>query len=157
VDADGTIRISFVIKIQNDSVNDVFPGGTYKDYFQIFLPLGSQVTSLIKDGTLVDNFDQRETEFNILGFYFELLPQKSTEIEVDYRLLQKIPKGSTTYQLVLQKQTGSQNSDLSLEISLPENVSLVGQNFSPLVKDNRIFYNTSLNADKIFLLQLENK
>ncbi len=156
-DKQGIIRNSLLIKIQNDSVNDVFPGGTYKNYFQIFLPLGSQVTSLTRDGTIVDNLDQRETEFKILGFYFELSPQKSTEIQIDYRLPQEIIKGTNIYQLVMQKQTGSSNSDLELEISLPENISLVRQNFSPLVKDNRIFYNTSLNADKIFLLQLNRK
>ncbi len=157
IDADGTVRNSFIMKIRNDSANDVFPGGTYKNYFQLFLPLGSQVSSVTKDGTLVENIDRRQTEFKILGFYFEIPPQKSSEIQVDYQLSQKIPQGQTSYQLVWQKQTGSQNSDLSLEISLPENISLTRQNFSPLVKDNRIFYNTSLNADKIFLLELSNK
>lgn len=153
----GTIRNSFIMKIQNDSASEVFPGGTYKNYFQLFLPLDSEVRSVTKDGTSVDNIDQRESEFKIIGFYFELAPQKTAEIQVDYKLSEKVPKGSSTYQLVWQKQIGSQNSDLNLEISLPENISLVRQNFSPLVKDNRIFYNTSLNADKIFLLELENK
>lgn len=157
IDSEGTITDSFVIKIQNDSANDVFPGGIYKNYFQLFLPLGSQVNRITKDGTLVENVDQRQTEFNIIGFYFELPPQKSSEIQVDYQLPQKLNKGSNTYQLVWQKQTGSQNSDLDLEMSLPENVSLLRQNFSPLVKDNRIFYNTSLDADKIFLIELFKK
>lgn len=157
IDSEGTITDSFVIKIQNDSANNVFPGGTYKNYFQLFLPLGSQVSKITKDGTLVENVDQRQTEFKIIGFYFELPPQKSLEIQVDYQLPQKLNKGSNTYQLVWQKQTGSQNSDLNLEISLPENVSLLRQNFSPLVKDNRIFYNASLDTDKIFLIELFNK
>lgn len=154
---DETISNSFVVNIQNDSANEVFPGGTYKNYFQILLPLDSIVTQVTKDGVLIEDVDQRETEFKIIGFYFELPPQKSTEIQVDYRLSQKLPKGSTTYQLVWQKQTGSQNSDLNLEISLPKSVSLIRQNFVPLVKDNRIFYNTSLDADKIFLIDLYNK
>lgn len=154
IDSEGTVTNSFVIKIQNDSANDVFPGGTYKDYFQLFLPLDSQINSITKDGTLVENVDQRQTEFKIIGFYFELPPQKSLEIQVTYQLPQKLLRGSNTYQLVWQKQTGSQNSDLDLEISLPENISLLRQNFSPLVKDSRIFYNTSLNADKIFLIEL---
>lgn len=154
---DGTISNSFVVNIQNDSANDVFPGGTYKNYFQTLLPLDSIVTQVTRDGVLVEDVDQRETEFKIIGLYFELPPQKSTEIQFDYRLSQKLPKGSTTYQLIWQKQTGSQNSDLNLEISLPENVSLIRQNFVPLVKDNRIFYNTSLDADKIFLIDLFNK
>ncbi len=157
IDSEGTVTNSFVMKIQNDSANDVFPGGTYKNYFQLFLPLGSHINNITKNGTLVENVDQRQTEFKIIGFYFELPPQESLEIEVDYQLSRKMTKGSSAYQLVWQKQTGSQNSDLDLEISLPENISLLRQNFSPLVKDNRIFYNTSLDADKIFLIELAHK
>jgi len=155
--SDGVVTNSFVMKTQNDSANEAFPGGIYKNYFQLFLPLGSEITSVTRDGTIVEPIDHRQTEFRIIGFYFELMPQKSTEIQVNYRLPQKIVQGRNIYQLVWQKQTGSQNSDLNLEISLPENASITRQNFSPLVKDSRIFYNTSLNADKIFLIEFLNK
>ncbi len=154
IDAGGAVTDSFVIKIQNDSANDIFPGGAYKNYFQLYLPVDSQIKRITRDGTQVENVDERQGEFKVIGFYFELPPQKSVEIQVDYQLPQKLSYGSNTYQLIWQKQTGSQNSDLALEITLPENISPLRQNFSPLVKDNRIFYNTSLDTDKIFLIEL---
>ncbi len=154
---DGQVSNSFILTLRNDSPNDVFPGGTYKNYFQVFLPKDVSIQQITRDQTAVERVDQRINEFTILGFYFELPPQRSTEIRIDYRLGQTLESGNGTYQLVMQKQTGSKNSDVNLEIALPENVSLVQQNFSPLVKDNRIFYNTSLNADKLFLIELTRK
>lgn len=151
---DGSISSNLYIKIKNDSPNDVFPGGRYKDYFQVFIPKGSRVSSVTKDNEPVVDFDQNEVEFTSVGFLVEIPPQKSAEIKVSYDLPDTLKKGKGVYQLIFQKQIGSPNSDFVLEISLPKNISLINQNFSPLVKDGRIFYNTSLNADKIFFLEL---
>jgi len=62
--------------------------------------------------------------------------------------------GDKLYQLVVQKQIGSSNSDLVLQFSLAKNITLTNHNFSPIVKDSEIVYNTSLSTDKIFLMEL---
>ena len=46
------------------------------------------------------------------------------------------------------------NSDFVLEFKPANNIQIVNQNFSPVVKDREIIYNTSLSTDKIFLIEL---
>ncbi len=154
IDENGNITSNLLVKLKNDSPNDVFPGGTYRNYFQVLLPKGSQIQSFKQDGAPVSGFDEGEVEFKTVGFFLQLPPKQSTEIQVTYQPPGIIKKGKNIYQLIFQKQIGSNNSDLILEVTLPNNVSLSNQNFSPLVKDRRVFYNTSLSADKIFFLEL---
>lgn len=150
----GEINHLLTIKFRNDSPADIFPGGTYKNYFQILLPNGAQIKTITKNDTLVDSYDQIENVFKKIGFYFEVAPKGSAEIKIDYQLEKTINKGKNTYQLIVQKQIGSSNNDFNLEITLPNNIYFINQNFSPLVKDNQMIYNTTLLADKIFFIEL---
>lgn len=154
INKDGVVSKILRINIKNESPNNIFPGGTYKNYFQLLLPQNSKIKKIVKNDVLVETYDERETEFKIIGFLVEIAPQKSTEIKVDYQLPQVLNQGKGIYQLVFQKQTGSKNSDLNLEITLPANISVVNQNFSPLVKGSQISYNTNLSADKIFFIEM---
>ncbi len=154
INSQGEINNQLIISIKNGSLSDVFPGGVYKNYFQLSLPKAARIQKITKNGLLIQDYDQSQAEVKTIGFYLEVPTQRSVEIEIDYQLAQTIANGTETYQLVFQKQTGSKNSDLNLEIYLPSNISLINQNFSPIVKDNRIFYNTSLDADKLFLFHV---
>lgn len=154
IDKEGIISKTFSVDIKNESPNNIFPGGTYKNYFQLFLPQNSKIKKITKNDVLVEAYNERETEFKTVGFLVEISPQKEAEIKVEYQLPQILRQGKGIYQLVFQKQTGSKNSDLNLEINLPFNISVINQNFSPLVKGNRISYNTSLSADKIFFIEM---
>jgi len=103
---------------------------------------------------LIENVDERNEEVKTIGFYFEVPPQKKTEIRVNYTLEEALKKGKGAYQLIIQKQIGSSNNDFGFQLHLPQNIFIVNQNFSPLVKNNNIIYNTNLSADKIFFVEL---
>jgi hypothetical protein len=90
----------------------------------------------------------------VVGFLVNVSPKSTVEIKINYQLNQFFKKGKGLYQLIVQKQIGSDNNDLVLEISLPKNYYLLNQNYLPLVKDNQILYNTNLTTDKIFLTEL---
>ena len=154
IDSQGKINHLLSIKYQNSSPSEIFPTGTYRNYFQLLLPKNSLVKQVTKDGVLVKDIDQKNDLFKLIGFFFEVPPKRSVEIKIDYQLEDKIEKNRKIYQLVFQKQIGANNSDLVLDFSLNKNISLVNQNFSPLVKDNQILYNTSLSTDKIFFMEL---
>ncbi len=145
------------IQFKNDSPSEVFPGGNYKNYFQVYLPRDVVVKTITRDGTLVENYDEKITgEFKIIGFLIEVKVKKSTEIKINYDLPRELFKDDNIYQLIFQKQLGSSNSDLMLEFDLDKHIRPINQNFSPLVKDNQILYNTNLSADKIFILEFNN-
>ncbi len=155
INAEGKIGHILSLQYKNDSPAEIFPTGYYRNYFQILLPKNSTLNQITKDGVQIEEFDQiDDTRYKLIGFFFELAPGKIADIKINYQLNELLKKGSNIYQLVIQKQTGAKNSDLILEFDLNKNISIVNQNFSPIVKDNQIIYNTFLLTDKIFFIEL---
>ncbi|MCS7093004.1 MAG: DUF4012 domain-containing protein [Patescibacteria group bacterium] len=151
------ISHQLTIKYENTSPSEIFPTGFYRNYFQVFLPINSVINSITKNGVLVEDYDQKDDFYKVIGFYFEIPPKKNLEIKINYSLNQSVSSGKSLYQLIFQKQIGEKNSDLILEFYFDKKLSLLDQNFRPLVKNNQIIYNTTLNTDKIFLLEIEKK
>jgi len=155
IDSQGQISHLLSLQYKNDSPAEIFPTGYYRNYFQILLPKNSTLNQITKDGVLVENVDQMDDQqYKLIGFLFELAPGKITDIKISYQLNEPLKKGKNIYQLVVQKQTGAKNSDLILEFELNKSISILNQNFSPIVKDNQIIYNTNLLTDKIFFIEL---
>ena len=153
-DSDGFIHTRFTINYKNESQTDVFPGGIYKNYFQILLPRNTILEQISLNNNPMKNYDTELKQFKKVGLYFELPSQKTTNITIEYRSLTKLIKGKAVYQLLIQKQIGSMNNDFSLHIVLPEHIYVTNQNFSPLVKRNEMLYNTDLSTDKVFFIEL---
>lgn len=150
----GEIEHSLSIRFKNDSLGEVFPGGVYKNYFQIYIPKNSAIKKISKNGVLISDYEIKNDQFKIIALYFEILPKEATEIKIDYVLEKKILKGQGIYQLIVQKQIGSFNNDLILEFYFPRNIAIINQNFPALAKNNQLVYNTSLSTDKIFIIEL---
>ncbi|OGK34133.1 hypothetical protein A3F57_00600 [Candidatus Roizmanbacteria bacterium RIFCSPHIGHO2_12_FULL_36_11] len=153
IDKEGVLHNTFSVLFNNDSYN-VFPGGTYRNFFQIFLPRNTQIKKITLDGTLVDDFIEENDEYKKVGLLIEVKPKSIAELKINYEQTQQLKKGKNVYQLIIQKQIGAQNSDLVTRLFLPKNVHLLNQNFPALVKDGQIIYNTTLTADKIFFVEL---
>lgn len=155
IEKDGVINNILSVSYKNDSPGEVFPGGTYKNYFQVYLPQDITVREITKNGTLVKRYETRATDhFTILAFYFEIPPQKTAHIKILYRLAQTIQKGTQKYQLVIQKQIGAINNDVHFELQTPNAISIISKNFPALAKERRLVYNTTLSSDKIFIIEL---
>lgn len=155
--ADGSINHHLSLLFRNESAADAFPGGSYKNYLQLYLPDDITINSITQNGIMVDPDNIKintKQSFKVIGILLTVKPGSSTEIKINYQLNQKFPKGQGTYQLIVQKQIGSDNNDFISEIDLSKNYSLLSQNFVPLVKDNQILYNTYLSTDKIFFVEL---
>lgn len=154
IDAEGIIHSSLTVKFRNEAIQDVFPGGNYRNYFQILIPRDSVLNAITVDGAQVHDFDQDIGQFKKIGFFIEIPVHSTREVTVEYQSMKGFKKGKAVYQLLFQKQIGSINNDMSLQITLPPGMFLVNQNFSPLVNQNQINYNTELSADKIFFIEL---
>jgi len=154
IDSNGIVYTSLNMKFRNESLQDIFPGGVYRNYLQILIPRDAIVKKITFGDQTVENYDQEIGQFKKVGFFFETPLQATTDVTLQYQSLKGFQKGKSIYQLLFQKQIGSINNDLSLEIAFPSNMFLVNQNFSPLVKNNQILYNTDLSADKIFFIEL---
>jgi len=154
----GEIKHTLTATFKNDSPAEAFPGGSYKNYFQVYLPKNITVKGITKDGVLMEpedvTIEDRADRYKVIGLFFEVKPKSSIFIKIDYQIDDLLKKGRGLYQLIVQKQVGSANNDLILDLQLGKNIYILSQNFSPLVKDNQIIYNTNLTADKIFFVEL---
>ncbi len=161
IDKDGSVVSNFKYSLRNDSPAETFPGGTYKNYFRLFVLKNIELAYAKANDRRIGNlrvlpYDSFEG-VNNLGFVEILLkvpPQGKKEFWIEFKHKNKLRKGSNLYQLIIQKQIGGQNYDFSLKIILPDNIHLVNQNFTPLVKKGEVLYNTYLSTDKIFFLEL---
>lgn len=149
----GNVTNELTMQYKNDSYEDVFPGGTYKNYLQILLPPTATVQEVTIDNVKVEQFDEKVETFKTIGFLTEVPPQSTKSVKVKYQLAAPLQNGQGIYQLIFQKQVGARSSDLELKITVPPNVYVVNKNFSPLVKGNQIIYNTTITSDKIFIVE----
>lgn len=149
----GVIHNKLTISYKNNSYKNIFPGGRYKNYLQVLLPPNIRIQRIRMDNKLVEDYDLQGGEYTKIGFLTEVPEGDAKEITVEYTINQSITKGNGVYQLIVQKQIGSSNTDFQLVMELPKNVYVVNKNFSPIVKDKKILYNTSLSADKIFYIE----
>ncbi|NTU46849.1 DUF4012 domain-containing protein [Candidatus Roizmanbacteria bacterium] len=155
IDESGTITNRFTAFYQNQSLKNIFPGGTYKNYFQLFLPKDAHVTRVSLDESILSNYDNVvQNDYQSVGFLMQIPPQGKSIVAVEYQLSQPLQKGGNVYQLITQKQIGTANTEFSFSFSLPSKTYIMNQNFSPLVKGNSIIYNTTITNDKIFFLEL---
>ena len=154
IDNDGKISHVLSIQYKNSSPSLIFPTGLYRNYFQVLLPTDSLVESVTKNGVLIEEVDQADDAYKKVGFFFEVKPLETVEIKINYFLGKRVSSQKEIYQFIIQKQIGAANSDFVLELSPASNIQVLNQNFSPIVKDREIVYNTSLSTDKIFLIEL---
>jgi len=151
---DGFVETTFTEQFKNEALSNVYPGGTYQNYFQLLLPRDAIIVAVRKDGALFMDYDKEVGQFRKIGLMVSVAPQSFSELSVTYKSPTALKKGRSIYQLLVQKQTGSTNSEFALSVHLPQTVYMTNQNFTPLVKPEGIIYNTDLSADKIFFIEL---
>ncbi|MDA1316502.1 MAG: DUF4012 domain-containing protein [bacterium] len=157
IDESGTITNTATLTYTNDSLQDVFPGGPYKNYFQLMIPPNAQIKKITIDEVPVEDFDETNLEYKIVGFLVEIPVQTTKVVTVTYVLPTTIVRGDGVYQLIFQKQIGSENANLTFTFDHPDNVSITRHNLSPLAKGADILYNTSISSGKIFLIEFSKK
>lgn len=152
IDKDGHLISTLTVNLKNNS-SDLLKK-TYPLFLQFLIPSDVSIEQITKNGVLIDDALTEKKDFTYIGIPIDVEPQKDQEILITYGSGQQLKKGRGIYQLILQKQIGASESDITLELISASNISIVNQNFSPIVKGGRIFYNTSLTADKIFFIEL---
>lgn len=152
VGADGRIESEFITKFSNSSIKDVFPGGPYKNYYQIYLPPNTTILSVQKDNSFVSKYDIENTNYTRFGYLVKVPESKTVTLTVRYRLKETLGKTDSTLQTIIQKQIGLPESNLTLRFNLPESYVYKEANFSPLALPDLLEYNSSVDSDKIYYL-----
>lgn len=150
--ADGLIESEFITYFTNSSYPDVFPGGTYKNYYQLFLPPDVTIQSIQIDGNLASNPDIEKDKYTHLGLWMEIPPQGKKRVSIKYRTSQVLPRENSQVQVIFQKQIGMPLANIAFKFSLPEGYSVQDTNFSPLAQDQMFEYNSTIDSDKFYYL-----
>ncbi len=154
--SDGGVADSVEVKLRNTATS-LPSSSTYKAYFQLLLPPDITITSITRNNVLVEDIDTLVSQLTILGTYIELKPHNETVLRVNYQFNKKLDLADGIYQVILQKQPGSANSELSFELTLPHNLEAARYNFAPVVNGAKLIYNTVLDADKVFLVEFRKR
>src|SRR3989338_8247487 len=155
---EGQIEHLFSTTFINNSSSDIYPGGSYKNYHQIYLPRKANVKNVYLDTQRVNDYEIKNVDqFKIISLLIEIAPQQTKTVKIEYDL--KIPDydGKMLYQLVVQKQIGALNNDLVIEYNFDRGIRILRRNFTALAKGNSLIYNTTLSNDRIFLVEFTKK
>jgi hypothetical protein len=154
IDENGLTTTTLTLTYMNRALTDVYPGGTYVNYVQFYLPQDARILYVARDRVRLETYDSQTENQKVVGFLMNLPPQQTTSIEVQYTSSLLFKKGRAIYQLVVQKQIGAFSNDLAFSLTIPSNMHLGNTNFSPLVKNSQIIYNTDLSTDRVFFIEL---
>lgn len=182
IDSTGTITGTLLLGYNNTSKENVWPGGNYKNYVRIIVPLGTTLNSIAINGDEQDivqavtdprlyearnfippqGFEVEEyTQDNktIYGFLVTIPPQERQTIALSYTLSQKAPVNNPLflYSQRVFKQPGTDNYPLTTSIVYPKD-------FSPLklpkeFTDNNNILTGSIivDSDKDFTFEFSKK
>jgi len=151
----GEITHRMVIVYENQSPNNVFPAGNYKNYLRIFTPFGSGREEIVVKGGKKEEKPKvekrREHNHTVFGFLVEVPVGEKRTIQITYSLPQakNFKEGDLVF--VWQKQPGTFSDPFNLTLSLPRNLEL--EKISPsnfLTNGKTLRYNNTLSKDIVF-------
>jgi len=163
--ADGRMEAKTQLKYFNRSDGQA-PGGLYRNYLRVYLPLQSQLKSIklvdnqgeeqILSGPGVDVFEEQAKLG--LGFLIEIPPEEEKRVEIIYRLAEKIDFDQTgSYAFYFQKQPGIGEDPFIFKINYPANLAVQETFPQADFSSQQVIFETDTGQDRFFLLELEKK
>lgn len=136
---------------QNRSPDLNLPGGIYKNYLRLLVPLNSRLISAeIKTPSENQTIDVSTSTLHsktVFAVYFEVPPQESVSLKFKYRPFYRFQSEPATWALYFQHQPGTQNTPLSVSLSPQDQFSILHTYPEE--------FNLLLNSDSLFAVQLE--
>ena len=123
------------IYYENTSQTTQWPGGEYKNYLRLLIPLGSELNQVAIYDPLKGReqslkvvpeekiAQSKEKEKLVVGFLVQVPINSRRVVEVDYSQKLKVDQDNWHYLLYLQKQSGLGDTPLTVLFSLPEGVA----------------------------------
>ena len=157
---EGEIGEKLTVSYKNNSPADVFPGGTYKNRFKVYLPLGTKLNKVVFGETDITSTAASFTDYGRSGysFFIELLPQEQKNLVLEYGLNAPLSfkDGRATYRLDVIKQSGWLNDPLEWKLNYPINMYVQESNEGDR-GDQQIGFTTDFTTDRAFQITLEKR
>lgn len=158
---EGEIVEKLTVSYKNTSPANVFPGGTYKNRFKLYLPMGTRLINF-KYGEVdltanVASFtDYGRTGYSVL---LELAPGEQKNVVIEYALNTPLSfkDGKAIYRLDIIKQSGMMSDPLEWKLVYPINMYIVNGSDKSVKQDQQLIFSTDLSIDRAFQLQFEKR
>ncbi len=158
---EGEIVEKLTVSYKNTSPANVFPGGTYKNRFKLYLPLG---TKLVKFNYGEADLTSRVASFTDYGrtgysVLLELLPGEQRNVVIEYALNTPLSfkDGKAVYRLDVIKQSGMMADKFEWKLSYPLNMYIVNNSGNSVKETQQEIFSTDLSTDRAFQLTFEKR
>ncbi|OGY24801.1 MAG: hypothetical protein A2Y57_01715 [Candidatus Woykebacteria bacterium RBG_13_40_7b] len=150
VDEQGGLRATLSLSYKNESDKP------YKDYLRIYTPLGSEIKDIkVTNQAVVPSIKKSQAyEKEVFGLSFEVAPQEEKKIVLSYSLPFNIDQDQESYQLLVQKQPGTEKDSLSVRLELP--LIFKSQEAVPeaLITNSLVVWEREIVSDTVFYVKL---
>jgi hypothetical protein len=148
------LKNKLILTYQNQSPAAVFPGGNYKNYLRLVLPLGVSLEKVLIEGQEMERAMINENKVKdkwVVGFLVEVPISQRREVVVEYRReINSDLEKPLHYGLLVQKQSGAKEEFFNLKLT--PGTGLVGFQFQPEARVEKGSYSWTvpLNQDLAF-------
>lgn len=169
----GEIEEKITIIYDNQSPNNAWPAGTYKNYLRIYTPQNSQLLRIDLDDkkasysahTDTEKPKTKEGELDVeiatesaktsFGFYIEVPFKSQKTVSVSYRppYALSFSKDLTNYKFYWQKQAGTDADPINLTINYPSFYKVGIQDPPADLTSQSVKYSTTLNTNRLFSVE----
>lgn len=156
ISTDSDTSNTLTLRYRNTSPSSSRPGGNYRGYTRVYIPIDSVVSSIVEltpQGQIEVQSDQGvETGKHVIGFYLDVPYGQETAIKIVYQRSQPLPvvNGVSAYSLLFQKQPGLMNVPTLITIHYPHSLKPLA--ITPDIKmatDSLLFYFSGDKTDTI--------
>ncbi|OGY16826.1 MAG: hypothetical protein A2785_03610 [Candidatus Chisholmbacteria bacterium RIFCSPHIGHO2_01_FULL_49_18] len=125
---DGKVTTQLTINLQNLGNDSVWPSGSYKNYLRIYTNPENRITAVSINGNELEN--QRltltvEHGKQVVGLLVDVPIQEEKEIAILMEMdMPERSKQGISSSILIQKQPGTENDSLTLELSAPKGMSI---------------------------------
>lgn len=135
---------------ENQAPSGEYPAGDYKNYTRLYLNKTTKIESILLNGVNVPYKEFVSAQYKEIGLYMDVKPMKNAEVKITTKHTIDPTLKTIPLQLILQKQTGDVNTNVRLVLDK----ALKPRNFVPVEKSGRIIYNSPLESDKLFFIDI---
>lgn len=150
IDTDMHVQSVFEVEWNNSSYEGLYPGGAYKNYFQVLLPPKITINQILLDGSVLTAFDVDSNQYTQIGMLIEIPARQNRTLQITYTLPNSLSPTNSQLQVILQKQLGISSTDLLLKLEKPTHLGLLDTNTVPLAGSTPFEYNSSIDSDKFY-------
>lgn len=131
------------------------------NFLRVYTPLGSALGKVTngQDTDLKKVIVETQNNLNVFSTYVEVPPKSTAEVTFTYKIANNLnAETSSSYNLLVQKQPGTNKDEFTLTVDLPQNISIKSVGTGQSAKEeNTKSVKVDLLADRIFELTLSPK